>query len=160
MGLGASTANSESDADLTFTSKEKPQAFSSIGESQSREVTARDDAGVFEELPGGVELASSASVPLGVEARVLGAQGEGDGAVRGDAEAVGGSRGGPEGPAAAAVGLVADVADDLGTLGEGGDGVELVGDGIFVTGEEGCMDKEIIIHVIGTGLEHSVRVLD
>ena len=121
---------------------------------------SRDDAGVFEELPGGVELASSASVPLGVEARVLGAQGEGDGAVRGDAEAVGGSRGGPEGPAAAAVGLVADVADDLGTLGEGGDGVELVGDGIFVSGEEGRMDEEIITHVVGTGLQDSVRVLD
>lgn len=118
-----------------------------------------DDSGVFEELPGGVELSSVASRPLGVEAGVLATQGNRDGSVSANAKTVTRSASRSECPAATAVRLIADVADHLGAGGEGGDTVEGAGDGVLGSGEEGSVDEKRVVHIVGTGLKDGVGVL-
>jgi len=70
----------------------------------------------LDEGPGSVEAAAVAAVGLGVEAHVLGAQGHGQGPVRGDAHAVRRRRSRAKGPAAACICHI-QLYDDTGSRG-------------------------------------------
>mmetsp|Transcript_85197 Transcript_85197/g.204143 ORF Transcript_85197/g.204143 Transcript_85197/m.204143 type:complete len:292 (-) Transcript_85197:14-889(-) len=75
-----------------------------------------DSTGVLDVLPWRSNLPSIATISVGIEAHVLGRDGDHRLALRCDAHSVRGRFSPCEGPAAAAVGLVADVIDHLLTL--------------------------------------------
>mmetsp|Transcript_59952 Transcript_59952/g.170521 ORF Transcript_59952/g.170521 Transcript_59952/m.170521 type:complete len:305 (+) Transcript_59952:497-1411(+) len=77
---------------------------------------ARHHAVLLDVAPRRVDHPTAAAVVARAEADVLGRKREEQGAVRGNAHAIGRSLHAGEGPAAAAVGLVLDVVDGLGTL--------------------------------------------
>mmetsp|Transcript_36919 Transcript_36919/g.86645 ORF Transcript_36919/g.86645 Transcript_36919/m.86645 type:complete len:215 (+) Transcript_36919:608-1252(+) len=79
-------------------------------------LAATHSTGVLDVLPWCINLATIATIRVGIEAHILGRDGDHRLALRCNAHSVRGSFSPCEGPAAATVRLVADVSDDLLTL--------------------------------------------
>mmetsp|Transcript_35638 Transcript_35638/g.76091 ORF Transcript_35638/g.76091 Transcript_35638/m.76091 type:complete len:307 (-) Transcript_35638:14-934(-) len=93
-------------------------------------VSASDDALSFNVGPRRGDLATVATIVVGVEANVLGRQRHLQGGIRRNAHAVRGSLSTTKSPAAAAIRLITDVVDEVGAGGESLRGVKGGGNGV------------------------------